>query len=196
MYDSFMLALHAVNFTLQLTVFLTLTAAGFIVLAISFFAGAVFGSDHDVGHDHDMADHGGEFASTISIFSPKIFFVFLAAFGGGGSIATLYGMGSLSSSLFGLLAGLAFGGIAYVGLSLLYKAQANSVVKTTDAIGQVGHVLTTISERGGVGEVEVNVSGQNKTYTAQAKGDEMIRRGTSVKVVEIRGSTLLVEVVA
>lgn len=193
---------HAVDVTLQLVIFLTTTLVAFVILAITFLAGSVFGADHDIPHDHDMggddisADHDGEFGSTVSVFSPKIFFVFLAAFGAGGSIATIYGSSAIVASVWGVLVGVIFGAIAYLGLSLLYKAQATSVVQTTDALGKIGYCSTSITEKGGVGEVEVNVSGQSRTYTAQAKGGAYIPRGSSVKVVSIQGATLQVEVVS
>jgi membrane protein implicated in regulation of membrane protease activity len=199
MLGSFMSGLHLVDFTAQLIVFLTITVGAFIVLAITFFAGAVFGADHDAPHEHDIGghdvhDHDSGYGSEVSIFSPKVLLVFFAAFGAGGSIASLYGCGAVSASMWGLLTGVLFGAIAYLGLSLLYKAQSNSVVKTTSAVGQIGHVSTSIRGQNGVGEVEVNISGQAKTYTAQAKLGTTILRGTSVKVVEVQGATLLVEV--
>lgn len=202
MLDAFFGALHAVDFTLQLVVFLTITLGSFIILAITFFAGSVFGADHDIPHDHELGghdvstDHGGEYGSTVSIFSPKIFFVFLAAFGAGGSIASIYGSSAIIASGWGMAVGVVFGAVAYFSLSLLYKAQVNSVVRTTDAVGQVGFVSTSIGGEGGIGEVEVNLSGQSKTYTAQAKNGMSIPRGMSVKVVAVQGSTLLVEAVS
>ena len=203
MFESFVSGLQAVDFTLQLVVFLTITLAAFVVLAITFFAGSLFGADHDISHDHDMGGHdvstdhdGGDHGSTISVFSPKIFFVFLAAFGAGGSIASLYGSSAMAASGWGMLVGASFGAIAYFGLFLLYGAQANSVIRTTDAVGQIGYVSTSITEKGGVGEVEVNVSGQSKTYMAQAKGGISIPRGSQVKVTAVQGVTLLVEAVS
>ena len=200
--ESLLSGIQSVDFTLQLIVFLTITAASFIILAITFIAGSMFGADHDIPHDHDFdghdvsPGHDGEHGSTVSIFSPKIFFVFLAAFGAGGSIASLYGASAMIASVWGLGGGLVFGAIAYFGLAMLYKAQANSVISTVGAIGQVGLVSTSIAKEGGVGEVEVNLSGQSRTYTAVSKNGGAIPRGAAVKVIAVQGATLLVEVVS
>jgi membrane protein implicated in regulation of membrane protease activity len=193
--------LEFISHSVQTMIFLAIAGISFVILSISFFAGSIFGTDHDIPHDHDVASghdvaggHDGEYGSTVSVFSPKIFFVFTMGFGAAGAIASIYHCGSIVSSLYGLLSGLVFGAIAYLGLSLLYKQQANSVINTDKAINQVGVVTTTINS-GGLGEVTVNVLGNSRTYTAQEKGGGEIGRGKKVRVIQNMGGTLLVEAI-
>ena len=188
--------LEMVGQTSQLGVFLAVAIGSFIILFIMFLAGSL-GAGHDVdhgggvGHDADHPDHGDGNA-TVSIFSPKIFAVFTLAFGCCGAIACLAGIGGIYPSLCGLGGGLAFGAMAYIGLSALYKQQANSIVPTQAALGKTGSITTSI-EGSGFGEIEVNINGDNRTYTAISKGGKSIPRGAVVKIVQCNGGVLIVE---
>lgn len=176
-------------------VFLTIAGVSFIALVIQLVAGH-FGAEHDAGHiehpdhDHDMGN------GTVSIFSTKVVLTFTMCFGSSGAIACFCGVrGWALQSLSGLVGGLLFGAAAYFILNALYKQQANSLVSTAGAMNQNGKLVTSIVG-GGYGEVEVNISGSSRVYTASSKGGKDISRGSVVRVTAINGSILTVEEVA
>ena len=115
----------------QFTVFLALSAAGFLFLLVALFFGEIF--EHlDGSADHDCG-HGGP-----SFFSVRIISVFITAFGGFGAVATHYGFGVLGSSGVGFLSGATFAGLIYAFASFLYGQQASTDIHPRDVVGQIG----------------------------------------------------------
>lgn len=175
--------------TTQFAVFVAITLAGVILL----LAGAVFGDhdhDHDAGHDHDH--EGGHGDPTVSIFSTKVIGTFIMGFGGAGSLATNYGVGSLGASLIGVATGVGLGLGMYGFMRLLYGQQSTSIVRTEETLGRSGIVTTGIGVDS-VGEVEVSMGDIRRIYMAQTNSGVTLPKGTQVKVVANSGSRLIVE---
>lgn len=174
-------------FSIQPLTFLTILGAGlvYIVLtaALSQFTG---GDDTDASHDGDT-DSGHD---TISIFSPKIIAIFMVGFGAAGVLATHYGANVITATLSGVAGGGGLGGLALLGLRLLYSQQASSEIHISDALNLSGLVTVEIPTVG-AGEVGVTVKGQYLTYGATSRGVS-IPRNSRVRVAAVEGNSLIV----
>jgi membrane-bound ClpP family serine protease len=169
-------------------IFAALALAAFVIVAGAF----LFGHDHDVDGDHDGGhDVLGDGEPAVSIFSTKVIGALLMGFGAAGAMARYHQMGYVVSSLIGLLTGLVMGGLMYGMLSLFYRQQSSSLVPTNAAIGGTGTVTVSIAE-GAVGEVGITVNGIYTVYSASAKDGGAIPKGQAVRVVQTRGSHLVV----
>jgi membrane protein implicated in regulation of membrane protease activity len=172
-------------------IFMSIALAAFILVAGSF----LFGSDHDVDHDHGDMGHdaeGGLGEPTISIFSTKVIATLFMGFGAAGAIARTYQLSYLASSMIGLLCGAVLGGLMYLVLAIFYRQQASSLVPTSSAVGCTGTVTVSIGENA-MGEVGVHVQGQYATYLASSTDGSPIAKGQAVRVVRTLGSQLVVE---
>ncbi len=175
--------------TQQMT-FLTILGAGLVYILTTSILGQFFGG-HDGTHDggHDGHDNDSSH-STISIFSPKIIAIFMVGFGAAGTLSTHYGADVVIGTLVGVLGGGALGGLAFLGLRLLYSQQASSDIHISDAQGLTGSVLIDVPAVG-AGEVGLSVRGQYLTYFARSQGIP-IPRQTRVTVQSVDGNTLVV----
>jgi membrane-bound ClpP family serine protease len=170
-------------------IFIAIAVAGFILVS----GGFLFGGDHDHDAGHDIShDVHPESEGTISIFSTKVLGTFVMGFGAAGAIAQFYKMTYPQSSLVGVAAGVALGGIMYAILLVFIKEQASSLVPGDAVIGCIG-VVTTSIDSNAVGEVGVSAGGEYRNYSARATGAQSIEKGRRVRVVQIAGGVLLVE---
>lgn len=163
-------------------VFIVLAICGFIILTFSLFG---HDTDHDVDHDTDH-DGGG------SIFSTKIISLFVTGFGASGAIAAHYKWSMLASSIIGILFGFMLGGLGYFLINLFYQQQADSSVKTSDLIGQIGTLTIGIAPNS-IGEVTIHFKGQKFYYPARTKQGGTINSGGAVKIVDSVAGTMIVE---
>ena len=117
--------------------------------------------------------------------SPLQICAFLVGFGGLG--VTLYSRSSFHL-LFSILLGLL---LSYGTHFLLHKLrQVNSeTISAFDLIGCEGKVIVTIFENG-VGSVALNTEQGKISYSAQS--DHTIKQGSTIKVIDIKGSILIV----
>src|SRR3989442_567181 len=159
-------------------IFLAITFLGFVLLA----GGALLGHDHDIDHDHDHgheADQGNE--PTVSIFSFKVIGAFIMGFGAAGAIADYYGSGWLASSLSGLATGILLGLFMYGILRMVYSQQSDSLVPTEQAVGKSGLVTIGI-DKDSVGQVDVALGGQHRSYLARELSGQAVPKGRLVVV--------------
>ena len=170
-------------------VFLSIAVCSFVFVCGSFLLG--HDQDGDSGHDHDLGGGAHEY-STVSLFSSKVLAIFGLAFGAGGSIACIYGLNILWSTLIALVSGAVLGLIAYLALELLYKQQVNSLVTDASLVGCLGHVVTKIPADG-CGEVSFISQGQSMTQLAASVHHVELKAGTRVKIVSVGGNALQVE---
>jgi membrane protein implicated in regulation of membrane protease activity len=168
----------------QFTVFLGISAIGFVFLIVSLVFGEV--ADHfDGALDHDV-DQGGP-----SVLSTRVLSVFVTAFGGIGDVATHYGLGTLAASAVGSLAGLFFGGLIYAFATFLYSQQASSGVRTQDLVGHTARVTVSIPA-GGVGQVRCQLGEELVDKIARARDGGAIPDSAVVTIVEVLGDTAIV----
>lgn len=184
--------------------FLAIMIAGFLLLV----GGALFGHDHEFGHDlggHDSLGHDSvghdhtaghdqnhENQGVVSIFSMKVIGTFIMGFGGGGALARYENLSWIPASLTGLGVGVVMGACIYGVLRLMYGHQANSLIYANELLNKTGIVTIPIGE-GAIGEVDVSLGEQNVTHMARGTQGKAISKGKTVKVVASEGSQLLVE---
>jgi membrane protein implicated in regulation of membrane protease activity len=163
------------------SVFLAITAAGFIFLMISAAFGEMF--EHSDGFD----DHGGP-----GFFSTRVMAVFVTAFGAAGAVATYYGLGAVPASLVGSATGLVFGGAIGTFGRFLFRQQTSSEVRAHDLVGQVARVIIAIPS-GGVGQIRCRIGEELVDKIARTRDGEPVGENTSVHVEEVLGETVIVK---
>ena len=169
-----------------LTVFLFITAAGFIFLLVSFFLGDLFDQiELEVELDLD----GG--MDEMGWFDSRVLSIFATAFGGLGAIGILMGLGSLVSSLVGLVGGLVLGGIVLYFGRLLYKQQSSSSVSTQQLIGRIADVIVTIRP-GGIGQISCRFGEERVEKLARSRDNTEIKAGSKVVIEEVADDGLIV----
>lgn len=117
--------------------------------------------------------------------SPLQICAFIVGFGGMG--ITLYKVTSLHL-LFSILTGLLLSYGTHFILSKLRQVD-NQTLTTFDLLGHEGKVIVTIFDQG-VGSVSLITKQGKISYPAQS--DHYIKQGTLIKVIDIKGSTLIV----
>lgn len=171
----------------QLT-FLALCIAGTVISAFSLIFGG--DSDADADADHDGGDHGHEGPKMFSIRGISLF---ATGFGGVGYLIQRYTGKTLVASASGLLAGFLMALLGLAFIRLFFKQQANSLVQA-DIDGATGVVTTSIpAARGGMGEVNLVVSGSQVTRLASTDAAAEIPSGSLVKVLKAVGNIVVVE---
>lgn len=110
---------------------------------------------------------------------------FLVGFGGTG--ITLYHLISFHVVI-AILIGLLISYSIYIVLSKL-KSIDSETITTLDIIGSEGKVVVTIFENG-TGSVSINTKTGKITYSAQS--DHYIKQGSMVKILDKKGSILIV----
>ena len=161
-------------------VFLCLGIVGLVVLAFA----ALFGGEHDFGHDLGGGHDGGD--SGPGIFSAKTASAFLTAFGLSGAVAIASNLSLWPSIGIGVGAGLAFGFVAFQIINVFHKQEATSSLATEELLGQKGEVITTIPATGR-GEIRVHFSSETRTFLAGSADGESIPPGTTVEIVSTSG---------
>jgi membrane protein implicated in regulation of membrane protease activity len=169
-------------------IYAAIGAVGFLLLTIMLVAGDVFGSDHDVGPDHDLAEaaHAGP-----GVFSVRIMAAFLTAFGVGGVVGRYYELSHPAASGVGVLAGFAMATIVYQFARLLYSQQASSEIKMASLVGRSAEVSVAIPA-GGVGQVTLSVGGERSEHIARATGGGSVPRGVEVVITGLLGDGVVV----
>ncbi len=155
---------------------------------------ADFDFDHDVDFaaDHDVhLEHAGEAEGGPGPVSLRTIMAFVGGWGWGGLIG-LDGIGwGMMSLPFGAAMGLVLALAVFQFMKFLHAQEATSTVGIAHMMGQDGVVLTTIPP-GGTGEVRINVRGTTIKSLARADSSEEVAAGSSIRVVEEIGGTLVV----
>lgn len=157
-------------------------------------ADADIGTDHDIDIDHDadqgdVSDLGG-----LRLFTVQTVIAFLTVFSWTAIVAKGGGTGTFAA----MLIGTAFGAAAMYGVakivSLSGKLAENGTVQLKNALGEHGTVYLTIPPSGsGEGKITVTVQGRFMELAAVQDGSDPIKTGTSVRVTDLVGDTLVVE---
>jgi len=169
-----------------LVVFLIIAAVGFVCLLLSFLLGDLFehlNADIDLNSGNDG----------IALLDSRVISIFLTAFGGAGAICSRLGFDVTISSVGGLLGGITFGGIVFYFGRLLYRQQATSSVGAHQLIGRTAEVVVAI-QPGSVGQISCRIGAERIEKLARTKNDSEIKVGSQVKILEIAGESLIVEV--
>lgn len=166
-----------------LIVFLSIASLGFILLLISLVIGDIFDSfDFETGLDG--AD--GHF-----LLDSRVISVFVTSFGGFGAIGIQAGLSIVASSLLGLTGGIVLGALVSLFGRFLHRQQATSSVTTAQLVGRTAQVVVSIAP-GSLGQVSCRVGEERVEKLARAKDNREIKAGTTVRVDEIAGDSLIV----
>ncbi len=169
-------------------IFLVLALIGAIFLIVSLFLG-----HDDVSADAEVEGGGPGF------FSFRTFAIFLTTFGAVGYVAINYfpaiKRSVMMSSLLGIMGGVIMSLIYVLAMRTIYSQQASSLVSDRDLIGVEGRVTVAIPENG-MGEVSCTLGGQNTRRMARARSPQAIPEGAMVRVKEVHGDTVVVELMA
>ncbi len=167
--------------------FLLLALIGAVFLIVSMF----LGHDGDVSADAEVEGGGPGF------FSFRTFSIFLTTFGAVGAVASRYMKveSALISSVLGIMGGFIMSLIYVMAIRMVYSQQASSLVSDRDLVGVEGRVTVGIPENG-VGEVSCTLGGQSTRRMARSRGSHAIAEGAIVRVKEVHGDIIVVELVA
>lgn len=168
-----------------LTLFAIIGGVGFIFLLASLILGDIF---EMFGGDADLGGDGTDFG----LFDSRVIAVFMTAFGGFGFIGAWSGLGSIASSLVGLLGGVIFGGIVSAFGRFLISQQASSSVSDDDLVGRTAQVTVGIKP-GEVGQISTKIGDERVEKLARINSDDELKPGTAVKIVTVAGDSVLVE---
>jgi len=167
-----------------LTVFLVISALGFVFLVISLIFGEIFEVfGIDVQMDGGVDGHG--------LLDSRAISVFITTFGGVGAIATQLGLAALPSALLGLAAGIACGALVSLFARFLYKQQASSSVSAAQLVGRSAQVTVTIPA-GGIGQISCRIGEERVERIARSRDSSELRSGTLVVIEAIAGDSLIV----
>lgn len=172
----------------QFSVFLAISAIGFLFLLVALFFGEIF-EHFEFSADHELG-HGGP-----GFFSTRILSVFITAFGGFGAVGTYYGFGVLGSSGIGFLSGLFFACLIWAFAGFLYSQQASSDIRVQEVVGRIGRVVVSIPA-GGVGQVRCRLGEEMVDKIARSADGRPIPENTAVTVAEVVGDTVVVSPVS
>lgn len=161
-------------------VFLSLALVGIVLTVVSAF----FGHDFEA---HPELEIGG-----LGFLSLRAMSIFLLTFGTIGALVHWLGRPTLTSSLWGLVAGVGTYGIYIVAMQLVRSQQASSLIEDRELPGLTGMVTIAIPA-GGVGEVTCRLKGQSTRRIARAAPGEAFVEGALVKVRDVQGDVLLIE---
>lgn len=167
--------------------------AGFVsvVLAMLAFLGM---EHHDavdaVGTDFD---HGGG-----GIFSIKPLTGFFLGFGWAGGLALKSGLSLPVAVLIALVAGGIIMTLIILMFRAIYSMRSDGTMRPEETVGAIGTVYVTLPPARAVGgQVIVNFSGRQETFSALNASDRSLPSGEKVKVLQIIDSrTLVVEPLA
>ena len=162
------------------SVFLAITAAGFVFLLASAAFGEMF--EHFDGGD----DLGGP-----GFLSTRAVAVFVTAFGAAGAVASYYGLQPVPASMAGAVTGVVFGGAIGMLGRFLYQQQTTSEVRAHDLVGQTGRVIVAIPS-GGVGQVRCRIGEELVDKIARTRDGEPVGENTSIRIDEVLGETVIV----
>ena len=162
-------------------VFFIIALIGTLFLVITAVLGEVFDFLGDMDADGDVHP-----------FSGKTIAIALTTFGAAGMIASYYELDMGFRVLISLFAALFLGALAWWMLSALQSQAGSTDVSVGSLQGRLGEVTVNIPA-GSVGEVLVTAVSGTRQMIARAVDGGAIPAGTTVRIVEARGTMLLVQ---
>jgi len=162
----------------------------FLIMMILMLVGDILGGVVDTAFDTDFSmdtDLSFELFSLQGISAAIMMFGYVG----------MYTVTSTGSEFLAVLAGgLSSVASAYavkVMMKGIVNLQTDGTMQIENAIGSEGHVYVRI-RKGSTGEVQVPIQGSLRTMAARVKGGKThLETGTLIKVVDVMGSTLIVE---
>ena len=185
-------------------IFFWMALCSLVFLVVSFLVGGDHALQHNdfAAHDggigsHDAGGHDGDGGGAdegIHFFSLQAVLFFFAGFSIGGYFAAVSFLDRLVILGTATAAGLVLSWLGYQIMRFLYRQQGSSVVSADMYVGAEGLVDTSIPAEG-VGVISCRDLGSLETFTAKSRNGQAIPVGTRVRVLEVMGSTAVVEAI-
>ncbi len=154
-------------------------------LILSFFGGD---SPDDLPDSEIEADHGISF----QFLTVKNLVGFFTIFSWTGIACIDAGLSNGITLLISTVAGLLMMSLMAGMFYLMTKSGADGTMKIKNAMGQSGEVYLTIPpKRGGIGKIQVKVTGSLRTLDAMTDDQESLPTGKFIKVVDILNDNVL-----
>lgn len=148
------------------------------------------GDLHEISHDTGVQGDSGP--DSPKIFSLRIIFAFLLAFGIGAGSAWLLKSPVLVQMIVGFVAGLLTAiGIFYI-FKTLYSLQGNSTVSSESFIGKTAIVTIGTTSTGSC-QVDVDTDGGDSLFMAKELTGHTLKKSDSVRILGRTGNVLIVE---
>lgn len=162
-------------------------------VVLTVFSGVDADYDLGIGGDGDGSGGFNADAGSFSLFSTLSIVAFLMGAGWMGLIARAgWELGSIPSGLLAIVFGL---GLMFLAAGMMWSMQRLNSTPREDlnsAVGATAKVYLSIPARGeGAGEVQVTVSGRQRTIAA-VSADQPLEAWDTVKVREIRDDGVLI----
>jgi len=165
--------------------------------------GAAHSTAHGAGHHSPgrAGSHSGSSAAAegktgpgnMSIWSLQMLLLFIAGFGIGGYFASSSLLAWWTTLLMGTAGGLGLAGAGYFGINFFYRRQGDSNIESREYVGLSGIVVTSIAA-GAVGQVRCQIGTSRDTFLARSAGGASIPINSVVRIVDMVGSTAIVEI--
>ena len=167
-----------------------LGTAFFLIFMVLMMLGDILGGVFDSVFDTDItmdSDLSFELFSILGLAAAIMMFGYVG----------MFTLEATETEVYAVIAGGVAAASSMYGVGLMLKGinnlQADGTMKHEDAIGQRGQVYSRILANES-GKVQVAVDGTLRTLTARAKDKSLrIKTGEFVKVIDVIGSTLIVE---
>lgn len=176
-----------------LYLFALIAGLGILLVQVAFgklhgIPGSDGGGSHDPGEGHDVGTAGTHVEGdegVVGLFLSTRFWVFAAlAFGLSGALLHyVTSVGPILSFLVAAVAGIASGSFATIAFRMVKKSSVSSTAHASQAVGRVGRTLATC-QKGSLGKVRVELSGQVVDFLATTDDDE-ITRGEDVLIEDM-----------
>jgi membrane protein implicated in regulation of membrane protease activity len=172
-------------------IYIAFLAIGGLGLLSSLIFGEFHG-DADFGHEFSADGHDAGDADSPKIFSLRVIFAFLMAFGIGGGAMYLGDKSVGGQIIVGILSGVATGAITYYIMKLLYSFQGNSNIDAANFIGKEATVTVETTNNGSC-QVKLDTGGGDDLYIGKEKNSVPLKKYDVVKIVGRLGNVLIVE---
>jgi len=144
-----------------------------------------------VGELDDLLDFGAD-GDGVGPFNGKVLAVSLTAFGAAGMLATYYDRGPVTGAVIAAVTALLVGALAWWLIGLFYRQQATTEFSAIWTRGRLAEVTTAIPE-GGLGQVVYRDPTGSRQFLARSREGAGIAAGQLVRIVDVVGSTVVVE---
>lgn len=149
---------------------------------------------HDIGCDHNVdGGNPADFAS-MRMFTLQTIVAFFTVFSWSSIVLVSSGVYPALSTVIGFVLGLATMLLVAKIVQLSVRLAENGTADYKNAIGETATVYIPCPPKDhGLGKVNVMINGQLREVTAINNGDELIKTGTQVRIIDLQGDTVVIE---
>lgn len=149
---------------------------------------------HDMGADHNIDGGNPADFTSMRMFTLQTVVTFFTVFSWSSIVLVSSGVLPVLSTVIGFVLGLATMLLVAKIVQLSLRLAENGTADLKNAIGETATVYIPCPPRNqGLGKVKVTINDQLMELTAANSGDEVISTGTQVRIIDLRGDTVVVE---